>query len=409
MKRVVVTGMGVVTPLGNTLDSFRQGLLEGCSGVTGITVFDPLSLPARIAGQCSLPGYRFKDRKIDFALAATHSAVIQANQGGRALEHYYPLHERGISMGVGLELFNMADLVQCAVADEFEAVACSDTIEFLQTPGDLCVREMAGVFAAGLPAAIHVSACAAGTDAIGDAFLSISSGQARMMLAGGTDSMINPLGLSGFCKLNALSTRNADPQKASRPFDRNRDGFVLGEGAAVLVLENYEDAIRRGADIYAEILGYGNSLDAHSISEPDPQGRGAALAMRKAIKMAGLNPCDIAYVNAHGTSTPKNDPAETRGLKVVFGEQACRIPVSSTKSMIGHLISAAGAVEAVASIICAGVGMVHPTINLDNPDPECDLDYVCSKNRALEGRFFMSNSFAFGGMNASLVLGLGGR
>ncbi len=404
MNRVAVTGMGVVTPLGNTLALFRQAVLEGRSGVATITHFNPGTLPSRIAGQCQLTRFRFQDRKIDFAVHATQSAIAHANQDGHALAQYYPLRARGVSMGIGLELFNMADLVRFAVADG-PVVAGDDfgQLTFLQTPGDLCVREMAGVFPVGSPAAIHISACAAGTDAIGDACMRIARGQLRMILAGGTDSMVNPLGLGGFCKLNALSTRNAEPQKASRPFDRNRDGFVLGEGAAVLVLENLEDARRRGARIYAEILGYGNSMDAYSISEPDPQGRGAVLAIRQAIASAGLSPDDIAYINAHGTSTPKNDPAETRAIKTVFGNRAFEIPISSTKSMIGHLISAAGAVEAVAAILCANVGLVHPTINLDNPDPDCDLDYVPDRARTLTGDCFISNSFAFGGMNACLA------
>ena len=403
MKRVVVTGMGVVTPLGNTLDAFRQGLLEGRSGITGITLFDPGTLPSRMAGQCQLEGLQFKDRKVDFAKHAARSAVAHANQCGAPLERHYAPRERGVSLGVGLELFNMADLVRFYSQNGQLADPESDDLEFLQTPGDLCVREITRIAASELPAAIHISACAAGTDALGDAFLSIARGRARMMLAGGTDSMVNPLGLAGFCKLNALYTRNAEPHAASRPFDRSRDGFVVGEGAAVLILENHDDALRRGARIFAEVLGYGNALDAYSISEPDPQGQGAALAMHKALAMAGLPPAVMAYINAHGTATPKNDPAETRAIKSVFGAHAGRIPVSSTKSMIGHLLAAAGAVEAVAAILCANVGMVHPTINLTQPDPECDLDYVPNRARMTTVSHFMSNSFAFGGMNASVV------
>ena len=399
MKRVVITGMGCVTPLGNTLEDFRQGLLQGRSGVTALTLFNAALLPSRIAGQCALPVFRFKDRKIDFAVHATQTAVEHANQSGQPVEQYYPSQDRGISMGIGLELLNMPDLVRYACQDEQDI----DQVDFLQTPGDLCVRQMASVLEARLPAAIHISACAASTDAIGDAFLRIARGQARMMLAGGTDSMINPLGLGGFCKLNALSTRNHEPEKASRPFDQNRDGFVLGEGAAVLVLENREDALQRGAQIFAEVLGYGNAMDAYSISEPDPEGRGASRAMLTALKMAGLSASDMTYINAHGTSTPKNDPAETQAIKAVFGEGAFKIPISSTKSMIGHLISAAGAVEAIASILCANEGMAHPTINLEHPDPACDLDYVANQARRVNMEHFMSNSFAFGGMNASVV------
>lgn len=403
MIRVAITGMGVVTPLGNTLDDFRQGLLEGQSGISAISHFDPVTLPSRIAGQCRLPEYRYKDRKIDFALHAARAAVGDANRRGTPVADFYATGEIGISMGVGLELFNMPDLVRCGAGDPQQRPA----MDFLQTPGDLCVRELAGVLPCGLPPAIHISACAAGTDAIGDAFLGIARGHARLMLAGGTDSMINPLGLGGFCKLNALSTRNGEPARASRPFDRNRDGFVLGEGAGMLVLENFEDAKRRGATVLAEIAGYGNSMDAHAISEPDPGGRGAAAAMRKALRMAGVAPAEVDYINAHGTGTPKNDPAETRAIHAVFGDAAGRIPVSSTKSMIGHLISAAGAVEVIASILCASAGKIHPTINLDSPDPDCDLDYVPHRCRDAEVSCFLSNSFAFGGMNASLVVRTG--
>ncbi len=403
MKRVVVTGMGVVTPLGNTREQFREGLLAGRSGIAPITRFDATGLPSRIAGQCHIVNRRFKDRKIDFAVSAAQSAVEHADQDAVALQQYYAPHTCGLSMGVGLELLNMPDLVRYAADREAGALAASTNIEFLQTPGDLCVREMARVIPFGMPSAIHISACAAGTDAIGDAFLRIARGRARLMLAGGADSMINPLGLAGFCKLNALSTRNDTPARASRPFDRTRDGFVLGEGAAVLVLECRSDAIRRGARIYAEIVGYANTLDAHSISEPEPRGSGAAHAMRQACAMAGVSGEAISYINAHGTGTPKNDPAETRAIKAVCGNHARTIPVSATKSMIGHLISAAGAVEAAASILCANAGMVHPTINLEQPDPECDLDYVPGASRALDVDYFASNSFAFGGMNACLV------
>jgi 3-oxoacyl-[acyl-carrier-protein] synthase II len=401
MNRVAVTGLGVVTPLGNTLEAYRQGLLEGRSGVSTLSLFAADALPSRIAGQCTLPQFCFKDRKVDFALQAARAAVDHANRSGEGLARCYAPHERGISMGVGLELLNMPDLIRYAASGG--SGPDLPGADFLQTPGDWCVRQMARFFPAGQPASIHVSACAAGTDAIGDAYGRIARGRARIMLAGGADSMLNPLGLGGFCKLNALSTRNAEPARASRPFDRSRDGFVLGEGAAVLVLEAWDGAIRRGAEIFAEVLGYGTALDAGSISEPDPAGSGAARAMQRALAQANLRPCDISYVNAHGTATPKNDPAETRAIKSVFGDHAYALPVSSTKSMIGHLISAAGAVEAAAAILCAGAGMVHPTINLVHPDPECDLDYVPETARPAHIRYFMSNSFAFGGMNASLV------
>jgi 3-oxoacyl-[acyl-carrier-protein] synthase II len=235
-------------------------------------------------------------------------------------------------------------------------------------------------------------------------FRLVAGGRSDWVLAGGADSMINPLGVGGFCKLSALSRRNEAPKAASRPFDRNRDGFVLGEGAAMLVLEPLTDARERGATILAEICGYGNSLDALGISEPHPEGRGAVQSMERALADAGLRPEQVDVINAHGTGTPKNDPVETLALKRVFGDHAYRMPVCATKSMIGHLISAAGTVEAVAAIVGLRGSWVHPTINLDEPDPACDLDYVPLQAREWPASIVLSNSFAFGGQNASIIL-----
>jgi 3-oxoacyl-[acyl-carrier-protein] synthase II len=259
------------------------------------------------------------------------------------------------------------------------------------------------------PPHTHVSACAAGTDAIGTAFRAVAEGRADWMLAGGADSMINPLGVGGFCRIGATTTANDQLTRASRPFDRGRSGFVLGEGAGMLLLEPLEDAKRRGAPIHAEIAGYGNSFDAWGISEPHPEGRGAVQAMQRALDDAGLPAEAIDCVNAHGTSTLKNDVVETRALKRIFGERAKEIPICATKSMIGHLISAAGAVEAIAAILCMNAGWVHPTINLADPDPECDLDYTANHARRHVQRYVLSNSFAFGGQNAAVVLKAGGR
>ena len=275
----------------------------------------------------------------------------------------------------------------------------------MQTPSDICTRLLSlrhGLTSAPL---LLVSACAAGTDALGAAFRLVAAGRRGFMLAGGTDSMINPLGVAGFCKLSATSTRNAEPSRASRPFDRRRDGFVLGEGAGMIVLETLEGARDRGATIYGELLGYGCTFDAHGISEPHPEGRGALAAMRGALSDAGLAPEDLDSVNAHGTSTPKNDPVETLALRQLLGPRAEQVPVSATKSLIGHLISASGAVEAIAALVGMRAGFVHPTLNLDNPDPACDLDYVPHHARAHVQRHVLSNSFAFGGQNACIVLG----
>jgi len=403
MNRVVVTGMGIVTPLGNTLSLFRQNLLSGNSGIDHLTIFDPGQLPAAIAGECHLDEISHKDRKISFALHAAHCAMRDARLEEPKEKPHHNAEQSGLSIGIGLELFDMHDLT-AYVSNGFNIPESrKGQYDFLQTPADYCVDLLCEAFNLRLNPGIHISACAAGNDAIGHAFLRIRRGEASLMLAGGTDSMLNPLGVGGFCKLNALSTRNDEPQKASRPFDVNRDGFVLGEGAAMLVLENMENASQRGADIYAEIVGYGNYFDAHAISDPHPEGRGAVAAMSRAMAMAAISPAGISYINAHGTATPKNDPVETLAIKTLFGRKAYKIPVSSTKSMIGHLISAAGAVEAAASIVCATAGWVHPTINLDNPDPDCDLDFVPGQAREHRVGYFLSNSFAFGGQNATLV------
>lgn len=298
----------------------------------------------------------------------------------------------------------MDDLVVSRTPGFTLPVGPAERLSFMQTPSDLSVHLIAKRYGLGQPPLVHVSACAAGTDAIGAAARMIASGRRSFVLAGGTDSMVNPLGVAGFCSLNAMSARNDEPERASRPFDRTRDGFVMGEGAGILVLEAWDDAIARGARIHAEILGYGSSFDAHAISEPHPEGRGAFQAMSRALADADLTPAEVDAINAHGTATPKNDSAETRAIRQLLGDRAERVPVSATKSMIGHLISAAGAVEAIAAISCMDRGMVHPTINLTDPDPECDLDYVPKVARRHEQRHLLSTSYGFGGQNAAIVI-----
>jgi 3-oxoacyl-(acyl-carrier-protein) synthase len=386
--------MGVVSPIGNTTDAFRDNLLAGVSGVGRITLFDPAELPTRIAAEVKWNGPLPRDRKIAFALEAAR----QAMNGSR------PPGEGGLSVGIGLELFSMPDLVQSRQPGFALPRALAERITFLQTPADLCVHLISKQFGLSRPPLTHVSACAAGTDAIGAAFRAVAEGRADWMLAGGADSMINPLGLGGFCRIGATTTANDQLTRASRPFDRGRSGFVLGEGAGMLLFEPLESATERGAPILAEIAGYGNSFDAWGISEPHPEGRGAFQAMRRALADAGVEAAAIDCVNAHGTSTWKNDPVETRALKRLFGERAKDVPVCATKSMIGHLISAAGAVEAIAAILCMQAGWLHPTINLTDPDPECDLDYTANVARRHAQRYVLSNSFAFGGQNASIVL-----
>ena len=399
--RVAVTGMGVVSPIGRTVQDFRDALFAGRSGIGPITAFDPATLPTRIAAEVKWDGELMRDRKISFVLDAAAQAMKEAARPGSR-----PSRDGGLSLGLGLELFSMEDLASKRRGRPVpESIA--ERAVYLQTPSDLCVSMLAGRFELRAPPVTHVSACAAGTDAIGSAFRMIASGRRRWMMAGGADSMINPLGVAGFCSIGATSTANDDPPRASRPFDLRRSGFVLGEGAGVLILERLEDARARRAEVHAEIRGYGASFDAHGISEPHPVGRGAFQAMSRALAEAQVDPDQIDCINAHGTATPKNDPVETLAIKRLFGPRAYDIPVCATKSMIGHLIAAAGAVEAIAAIAGMKAGVVHPTINLDHRDPACDLDYVPGTARSHPQRFVLSNSFAFGGQNASLVLGAG--
>ena len=397
-RRVVVTGMGVVSPVGSTVDSFRQALLAGRSGAGPITLFDPGEFPTRIAAEVRWEGPPLRDRKIGFALEAARQAVSAASACGSR-----PAGTGCLSFGLGLELFSLEDMFAYRGGRPIPE-GLAERLNFIQSPSDLCVPLISERFGLTAPPLTHVSACAAGTDAVGSAYRLIASGRRDWVLAGGTDSMINPLGVGGFCKIQAMTTRNDEPARACRPFDRARDGFILGEGAGALVLEPLEAAVERGATIHAEVAGYGNSFDAHGISEPHPEGRGAYDAMSRALEDAGIRPDEVDCVNAHGTSTPKNDPVETLAIKRLLGGRAAQVPVCATKSMIGHLISAAGAVEAVAAIECMKAGEVHPTLNLEEPDPACDLDYVPGKARRHAQRIVLSNSFGFGGQNASIVL-----
>ncbi len=404
MKRVAITGMGVVSPLGSDLKTYRERLLTGESAAAPITLFDPAGLATRIAAQVDdarLP-LRTKDRKIGFAVCAARMALENARGRGGDPARHYPEGSGALSLGMGLELFSMPDLAVLRAGGGMPAGA--EPLTFLQTPSDIALHLISREHSLGRPPLAHISACAAATDAVGAAFEMIRDGERAWMLAGGTDSMLNPLGVGGFCKLAAMTTRNDDPKRASRPFDRERDGFLLGEGAGMLVLEPLDEAERRGARIYAELIGYGNSLDAHGISEPHPEGDGALLSMQRALASAGIAPAAVSHVNAHGTATPKNDLVETRALRRLFGAAADGITVNATKSMLGHLISASGAAELIAQIICSASGWLHPTINLENPDPGCDLDYLKEGPRKLRGPVFLKNSFGFGGQNASLAV-----
>ncbi len=405
-KRVVITGVGMVTPVGLDTETSWDGLINGRSGIGRITQFDAKDIPTQIAGEIhgfepekyiELKEIKKMDRFIHLAIAASQMAmdmsglkitpenaervgvIVSAGIGGLpAIEKYYKVYlERGFRK---ITPFYIPMLIINEVA------------------GNISMR-----FGAKGPNISVVTACATGTHSIGDAFKWIQRGDADAMIAGGTEACICVTGVGGFCAMKALSTRNDEPERASRPFDVDRDGFIMGEGSGVVVLEELESALKRGARIYAEVLGYGASGDAYHITSPAPNGEGAARCMALAIKDAGISPNEMGYINAHGTSTKYGDELESIAIKTVFGDYAYKIPISSTKSMTGHLLGAAGGVEAVISVLALDRGVLPPTINLDNPDPECDLDYIPHTARKIQVETVMSNSFGFGGTNACLV------
>ncbi len=425
MRRVVVTGMGMVTPVGRDLETTWSSLLEGRSGVGPITLFNAESFPTRIAAEVQnfdLTTYvddaaRWAEhcRNTQLAIAAARMAVDDSG-----LEDMKDLdHSRfGIYLGSGegqQDFPRFVELVNRSVHGGEEVSV--DTRAFTrlgramlhpireaeQEPGTPA-GHLASVFGAQGPNSNCLTACAASSQAIGEAVELIRRGDADVMLSGGTHSMIHLFGITGFNLLTALSTRNEEPTRASRPFDRDRDGFILGEGAGMLVLEELEHARRRGATIHGEIVGYGSTADAFRITDSHDEGRGAIACMREAMADARLNPEDIDYINAHGTSTAVNDSIETLAIKRTFGELAYKVPISSTKSMMGHLIAAAGSVEAIVCLLTIRDGVLPPTINLDNPDDDCDLDYLphVARQKAVDVAF--SNSFGFGGQNIALIL-----
>jgi len=423
-RRVAITGFGVVSPIGSGRDAFFSGLRRASAGIDQIRSFDASGFASRLAGEVKdldlarleWPGPERtalqRDRKSAFALHAAREALNMAFGGERPSLHYAP--ERvATALGAGLEVFHLADLVpyleptHVAAAPLLAATHAAPPGSFLQMPSDLGARCIARLADAAGPFSVNVSACAAGTQALGEAYWLIADGAADAALSGGYDSMINPLGIGGFCLLQAMSTRNDLRGQASRPFDAGRDGFVLGEGAAVFVLEELALAKQRGATILGEVMGFGSTLDAFRVTDPAPGHAGAVQAMQEALDAAELTPSDIDYINAHGTGTRLNDPAETAAIHTAFGESARHVPVSSTKSQIGHLIGAAGAVELVAVLFAMLEETLPATINLSTPDPECDLDYVPNVPRRARVRFAMSNSFGFGGQNAVLVVGNG--
>lgn len=419
-RRVVVTGLGVVAPNGRDVETFRDALESGRSAVGAIRRFSAAAFPTRIAAEIddfAWDGYDSGkwdalDRIARFALVAASQAFADADLSG------IDPRRIGVSIAAGFGSYDHDEVFSSCVAgaspdgEGFDWAAFREQFRIAARPRPLERRTPGSVpslvarhFGLRGPVMAVMTACAAGTQALGDAARWIRDGDADVVLAGGSDSELYPMGLASFCLLRALSKRNDEPEKASRPFSASRDGFVIGEGAGVLVLEEYDHARRRGATIHAEILGFGSAADSFRVTDPHPDGVGAMLAMRRALAQAGLEPRDIDYLNAHGTSTPLNDRIEARAIRHLFGEHAQRLAVTSTKSMIGHLTVAAGAVEAIATICSLERQLAHPTINLDDPDPECDLDFVPHRARPMLIEKALSNSFAFGGQCASLVLG----
>lgn len=405
-RRVVVTGMGAITPVGLTVEDYWASLIGGKSGLGPITRFDCEGYPATIAAEVNdfdpKQYIDFKDarrmaRFSQFAVAAARMAVADAtlDLAGENTERI------GVLLGNGNGgLPNLEEEIKTIVTRGGSRV--NPFLMPMELP-NMAAAQVSIVFGLKGYNSTVITACAAATQAIGEAAEIIRHGRADVMVTGGAEAGITEIALAGFCALKALSTRNHDPQAASRPFDKDRDGFVAAEGAGILILESLEHAQARGARILAEVTGYGASADAFHIVAPDEDGSGAVRCMQLAIDDAGITTAHIDYINAHGTSTPLNDATETLAIKRVFGEGAYSIPVSSTKSMIGHLLGAAGAVEAIACIKTIQDGIIHPTINYDTPDPKCDLDYVPNIARKAAVRTVLSNSFGFGGQNASLV------
>ncbi|HWP34522.1 MAG TPA: beta-ketoacyl-ACP synthase II [Thermodesulfobacteriota bacterium] len=405
-RRVVVTGLGLVTPLGTGVEKTWSALVAGRSGIGPITRFDASAYETRIAGEVrDFQPEAYLDRKdlkrmdtfIQYAVAAAQMAVDDA---GLTVDEANA--ERvGVLVGAGLGGLPAIERTHQLLLERGPGRVSPFFIPMVivnLAPGYIAMR-----FGAKGPNLSSVSACATGNHAIGDAGEIIKRGDADVMIAGGAESTISPLCISGFNAMKALSTRNDAPAEASRPFDRGRDGFVCSEGAGIVVLEEYEHARRRGARIYAELVGYGATADAYHVTNPSPGGEGAARAMRAALRDARLNPEDVDYINAHATSTPAGDIAETQAIKAVFGDRARRIPVSATKSMTGHLLGAAGGVEAIFTILTIARGVIPPTINLHEPDPECDLDYVPNEARQARVNVGLSNGFGFGGTNSTLA------
>ncbi|MFN8596974.1 MAG: beta-ketoacyl-ACP synthase II [Anaerolineae bacterium] len=409
-QRVVITGMAAVSPLGHTVEELWSGLLAGRSGVAPITQFDPADLPTKIAGEVknfdptkwiNIKEARRMSRSSHLAIAAAHELMEDAGMPLVLTEEMQELV--GTYIGSAIGGFDKGD-------EELQVFRkkgwrLSSPFGITSSLANMPAHHVSELVKSKGPLGTPVNACATGTQAIGEGAEYIRRGQAQMMIVGGVEGMIRDYGIGGFNVMRALSTRNDDPEHASRPFDKDRDGFILSEGCGLMMLESLEHAKARGAKIYAEVLGGASSSDAYHVAAPDPTGAGAIRAMKWALRDARVDPSEVQYINAHGTSTPVNDPIETLAIKTLFSELAYNIPISSTKSMIGHCMGAAGALEAIAVVKTLQTGIIHATVNYQTPDPECDLDYVPNVPRETKPQIALSNSFGLGGSNACLVLG----
>ena len=405
-RRVVVTGMGMVTPLGTGVEDNWEAVCAGKSGIRRIEKFDASPFPCQIAGEVS--GFRSEDfmdkqqvRRFDvFVHYAVASARMAMEDSGLHI-HDGNAHRVGCLTGSGLGGLAMLEHYHQVLLERGPRRISPFFIPGIianMAPGQIAIE-----FGARGPNLSVETACAASTHAMGESYRLIREGIADAMITGGSEAVVTPLALGGFCSMRALSVRNDEPERASRPFEKDRDGFIMGEGSGILILEELEGALERGATIYAEVIGYGLSGDAYHVSAPDPEGIGAIHCMNMAIEDAGLKPEDIDYINAHGTSTKLNDDSETKAVKAVFGDHAYRMPISSTKSMTGHLLGGAGGVEAIFTVLTIKNGLMPPTINYETPDPDCDLDYVPNSARKGDIKRALSNSFGFGGTNATLL------
>jgi 3-oxoacyl-[acyl-carrier-protein] synthase II len=406
-QRVVVTGLGVISPVGVGKDKFWQSLISGQSGIGPISHFDVSDFPTKIAGEVKdYDSSQYLDRKeakrmdpfTQYAVATTKMALADAG-----LEMARESLDRiGVVFGTGIGGIQTLEEQQQILVNKGPTRVSPFLIPMMIA--NMAAAYISIIIGARGPNYTIVNACASSTNAVGEAFKLLQRGDADVVVAGGSEAAITPAALAGFCTLKAMSTRNEDPTRASRPFDQDRDGFVLGEGAGVLILETLEHAVEREARVYAEVLGYGCTSDAYHITAPAPDGNGMARAMSLALQDAGMLPVEISYINAHGTSTDLNDKLETMAIKQIFGEHAYQVPISSTKSMMGHMLGAAGAVELIVCTLALQQGVIPPTINYETPDADCDLDYVPNIARTAELNAALSSSFGFGGHNATVVM-----